>query len=684
MRRLISILLGTTLLCAPSAQAVTLKEALAAAYETNPEIMASRAQLDAIGESYNQADAQNDLRLDLEGSYGASRRLRSTLFSNRTAQEEDVGGELGVSLTKPLYQGGRVKALKKQSAADIEAAKQTLRRTQQKVFLETTNAYIDAVFDEDVLELQQKHLGILEDMKNLVKSREEIGIGTETDIWRINSRHSAVKGDITRAETQLAVSQTVFRQVTGKQATNMHWNRSLSVPSSVDAAVEMARNNNPQLFEAKSREDSAAAAIDVAKSATKPTLAIVGNSFITDERLTDLHDVDGVTLGLNFKMPILGNGANNSRVRAAKHELASRQFQTAMVERSIRSGIEQAWVQYNGSKSVRDSVAKRMENAEKTYKNIQIEFDLGTRTIFDVVESEQDYLNSQVEYLQSRRDAEQAAAYLLAAMGMVDTIPHVQQVMPSGPDQIGDKEYAALTATDSPAELSRGIPIDSKIVSLVKTPSPMIAQKIMPAQSVAAKTVPPMIAAPVSTPSLKIAAPVHRPMLRSGTVPQTMVVPTVKSGPILVKPTPVISTAAPKVVRSAPRVSSPAPVIATPAPVTVPKEKIFASVAKTDSPADLGRSIRTAPMPVKQVTTTSRPQVASRTILRAPVQASVSQPVSRAKIFASVSSHDTPADLGRKISASNYRPDPVIRARTIAPRPVASNMRAVRLKHVLD
>jgi len=684
MRRLLSILFGTTLLCAPSAQAVTLKEALAAAYETNPEIMASRARLDAIGESYIQADAQNDLRLDLEGSYGASRRLRSTLFSNRTAQEEDIGGELGVSLTKPLYQGGRVKALKKQTAADIEAAKQTLRRTQQKVFLETTNAYIDAVFDEDVLKLQQKHLGILEGMQNLVQSREEIGIGTETDIWRINSRHSAVKGDITRAETQLAVSQTVFRQVTGKPANNMHWNQSLSVPNSVDAAVEMARNNNPQLFEAKSREDSAEAAIDVAKSATKPTLAIVGNSFITDERLTDLHDVDGVTLGLNFKMPILGNGASNSRVRAAKHELASRQFQTAMVERSIRSGIEQAWVQYNGSKSVRDSVANRMENAEKTYKNIQIEFDLGTRTIFDVVESEQDYLNSQVEYLQSRRDAEQAAAYLLAAMGMVDTIPHVQQVMPSGPDQIGDKEYAALTAIDSPAELRRGIPIDSRIVSLVKAPSPVIAQKIMPTPSVAVKTAPPMIAAQVAAPPVEIAAPVERPVLRAGTAPQTMLVPTVKSKPIIVKPAPFIPRPAPNVVHAAPRVSQPVPMIAKPAPVKISKEKIFASVSKTDSPADLGRFVRTAPMPIKQATSAPRPQIASRTILPAPVRASVSKPVTRAKIFASVSSHDAPADLGRKILISNYRPAPVIRTRAITPKPVANNTGAIRLKHVLD
>lgn len=669
MRKFLSIALSASLLCGVSAQSITLKEALDAAYESNPEIMASRARLETIGESYNQADSLNDLTLDLEGSYGASRRKTSTIFSNRTEQAKDIGGELGVSLTKPLYQGGRVKALKKQSQADIEAARQTLRRTQQKVFLETTNAYIDAVFDAEALKLQQEHSSILNDLKRLVTSREEIGIGTETDIWRINSRHSALAGDIARAETKLAVSQTVFRQVTGKNPDNVQWNRSLSVPGSVDAAVDLARNNNPQLFEAISREDSAEAAIDVAKSANKPTVAIVGNSFITDERLTDLHDVDGVTVGLNFRMPLLGKGGNNSRIRAAKHELATRQFETALVQRNIRSGIEQAWVQYNGSKSVRESVKMRMENAKKTYKNIQIEFELGTRTIFDVVESEQDYLNSQVEYFESRRTSEQSAAYLLAAMGMVDTIPHVQQVLPSGPDQIGDKAYAALTQIDSPAELSRGIPIGSKIIQVPTRSKPHVHKQAMVSHA------PSAISMPRSNPIVQSA-----PVLRRHAIPQTMAVPALQ------KPTMMAS-------RSAPRpIPVMAPIIAKPAPVIVSNAEKFASLNRTDAPSELGRYVRTAPAPIRMIKRTpqyiSAPQTKASKLMASHAAPPLIRPVSKAKIFASLSSHDTPAQLGRSIPVAVYQP--AVRARPVAApilrqaaRPTKQG-NSITFRHVLD
>ncbi len=563
MRRAFSIFLGAALLSSASAEALTLKQALEAAYQSNPEIMASRARLAATGEGYNLAKSQNDLTMDLEGFYGASRRNRSTIFSNRTIQEEDVGGELGLSLTKPLYQGGRVKALKAKSKADIEAARQTLRATQQKVFLEATTAYIDTVFDQEVVELNREHIGILDELKHLVVSREEIGIGTETDIWRIQSRYADVESGIIQAETKLGVSQSIFEQVIGKKPTNISWNRSLSVPSGPEAALRMARTNNPQLFEALSREDSAKAAIDVAKSGDKPTLAVVGNSFITDERIKDFDkvDVDGVTVGLNLRVPLLSGGGTSSRVRAAKHELAGRKFETAMVERSINSAVKQAWTRYQGAQTVRDSVKNRMDNSAKTYKNVGIEFDLGTRTIFDVVDAEQDYLFAQVQYLESRREAEQAAAMLLASMGMTDTIPHVQQVLPTIANQATDSSYASIVESDAPVELARSIPIAGANKPVVHKVVPQ-----NPGQVFASQT--------------QTDSPVDLGRrLRTRAVPRTMTVPTTIQAPKLSY----AQVPQPKMQQ-----------------VPVSRAEMFSSLRGSDAPGDLGRYVRARPAPVSR------------------------------------------------------------------------------------
>jgi len=627
MKKLLAILLGTTLISGMSgsqAHAITLKEALEAAYQTNPEIMASRARLAAIDETYHQVSAQSKTRLDLEGFYGASRRSRSTIFSNRNVQEEDIGGELGLSLTKPLYQGGRVKALKKQSKAEIEAARQTLRSVQQKVFLEATTAYIDAVFDDEVLRLQHQHKAILDEMQNLVTTREEIGVGTETDIWRIKSRASAIEGDITRAETNLNVSETVFRQVTGRAAEDMNWSQSLSVPQSLDSAMIMARNNNPQLFEALSREESAAAAIDVAKSAYKPTVALVGSSFITDDRIEDLDndfDVDGVTVGLNLRMPILNGGATKSRVKTARHELASRQFETALVERTIKSAVEQSWTQYNGAQKVRESIRKRMDNAQKTYRNIKIEFELGTRTIFDVVEAEQDYLNSQVAFLQSRRDAERAAALLLASMGMTDTIPHIQQVLPSGAAQSTAPAYTPLTKSDSVAELGRHVS-----VRRAKSDA-MPVHKVVPQNK-----------AQVFAPQIKSDAPsALSRRLRTRTMVQPVKVYPSQQG---------IAGQLKHQVNASPNMQT--------------KSQVFESISRTDAPVHLGRQIRIAPpRPVVQATP---------------------QP-SKAEIFSSVTAHDAPLALRRHIPIAMGQPRLQPR---LQPLPQQQPKPSVKFNHALD
>ena len=645
MKKLLGILLGTTLLCAFDAQAITLKEALQAAYESNPEIMASRARLAAVDETYNLAAAQNKLTLDLEGFYGASRRSRSTIFSNQNVQEEDIGGELGLSLTKPLYQGGRVKALKAQSEADIEGARQNLRSVQQKVFLETTTAYLDVVFDEEVLRLQEKHKIILDEMQSLVTTREEIGVGTETDIWRIKSRASAIDGDITRAQTNLDVSRTVFRQVTGQSAQSVNWGQSLSVPRSLDSAQMMARNNNPQLYEALSREDSAEAAIDVAESAYKPSLALVGNSFITDDRIGNLDDdfdVDGVTIGLNFRMPLLSGGANKSRVNSAKHQLATRQFETAIVERSIRSAVEQSWAQHKGAQTVRESIRSRMDNASKTYRNIKIEFELGTRTIFDVVEAEQDFLNSQVEHLQSRRDAERAAALLLASMGMTDTIPHIQQVLPNGADQTTLPAFAALTQSDSPGELQRGVPMRSANL-----------------QSLPVHKIEPVNKPSVFASQMQVDAPTElRRGLRTRSVPQTMAVPTYQQA----KPAMVVSQPVnPEVVFASVKASdSPASLgrtipMAKPSSVEPSQEQIFASIRQTDAPNLLGRQIRT---------------------MSAPMATPTSQ-----QVFKSQMATDAPSSLRRRVPVMVRYMSPQVRMVTQA-RPQAQQQ--VKFQHALD
>jgi len=120
------------------AQAETFQEALISVYNSNPRLQAERARVREVDENYIQARAQGRLTATASGSYGytAAKTPRSDSFFG--ASGGSVNGHphnAQIQVIQPLYQGGRVKALKKQAKSSILAAREGLRNAEQSIFL---------------------------------------------------------------------------------------------------------------------------------------------------------------------------------------------------------------------------------------------------------------------------------------------------------------------------------------------------------------------------------------------------------------------------------------------------------------------------------------------------------------------------------------------------------------------
>ena len=128
--------LGAALLVSP-AQAEDLQSALVSVYETNPRLLAERARLREIDETYVQARAAGRPTISGTGSIaqsGVNFPGGAAVFSGAPVGSTDadfsVSGrpsEIGVQIVQPLYQGGRVKAQKEQAKLSILAARENLR-----------------------------------------------------------------------------------------------------------------------------------------------------------------------------------------------------------------------------------------------------------------------------------------------------------------------------------------------------------------------------------------------------------------------------------------------------------------------------------------------------------------------------------------------------------------------------
>ncbi|MGB6228775.1 MAG: TolC family protein, partial [Litorimonas sp.] len=129
----------------------SLQSVLVSVYRNNPRLQAERARLRQVDESYIQARAQG--RPTLSASGQASLEALKTPRTEPTFFDPDGGGgwETGtprsaqIVAIQPLYQGGRVRALKQQARADILAARAGLEDAENSIFLSAANAYVDVL-----------------------------------------------------------------------------------------------------------------------------------------------------------------------------------------------------------------------------------------------------------------------------------------------------------------------------------------------------------------------------------------------------------------------------------------------------------------------------------------------------------------------------------------------------------
>lgn len=183
-------------------QAETFEEALISVYNSNPRLMAARVQVREIDENYIQARAQGRLNANISGNYGYSTNRTSGSFGPGLPDQSlssDGGPYAGqFQIVQPLYQGGRVRALKDQAKAGIMAAREQLRGTEQELLLQGANAYSDVLRNEEVARIRRNSVSVLARQELAAQERFRVGVGTRTDIAQAQSRLAASESVLRR------------------------------------------------------------------------------------------------------------------------------------------------------------------------------------------------------------------------------------------------------------------------------------------------------------------------------------------------------------------------------------------------------------------------------------------------------------------------------------------------------
>ena len=422
----IPAILGVFVMVAP-AQADDMQNALISVYETNPRLLAERARLREIDETYVQARAQGRPTIGGTGTISQSWVNfpgGAAVFTNG-AQTGDINisgrpNDVGVQIVQPLYQGGRVKALKEQAKLSILAARENLRAQENELFLAAASAYVDVRRDMEATRIRRNNVRVLARQLEAATARFEVGVGTRTDIAQSESRMALSEAGLAQAEAQLAVSKANYARLVGRPATDLTAPPIYSLPPSLQDAITAARENNPQLIGAYFNEASGRAAIDVAKAAGRPTISISGGLTRQREQLSQLQSIDAASIAAQITVPLYSGGANTSRRRQAEHAKTRLAFETRDAELAIDQAITQIWAQLTAARASLKAAKRQVSAANLAFEGVSLEQSVGTRDQLDVLNAEQETLNAQLSVIEAERNVNVATFQLLSTMGVFD------------------------------------------------------------------------------------------------------------------------------------------------------------------------------------------------------------------------------------------------------------------------
>ena len=430
---ILTAFIGSAVLTTP-AQAEDLQEALISVYESNPRLLAERARLREFDESYVQARAQG--RPTIGGTASIAQSWvnfpnSAAVFAGSippgsgVAPDSDVSisgrpNDIGAQIVQPLYQGGRVKALKEQAKLGILAARENLRAQENDLFLSAASAYVDVRRDIEATRIRRNNVRVLSRQLEAATARFDVGAGTKTDIAQSESRVASAEAGLAQAEAQLEISKAGYVRLVGHAVDTLSAPPIYRLPPSLPDAIAAARENNPQLIGAYFNEAAGRSAINVAKAAGRPTVSISGAVTRQRDQLSQLPSVNAASITAQFTVPIYSGGANTSRRRQAEHAKTRLAFETRDAELAIDEAITQIWAQLNAARASLKATKRQVSAANIAFEGVSLEQSVGTRDQLDVLNAEQETLNAQLSVIEAERNVSVATFQLLATMGVFD------------------------------------------------------------------------------------------------------------------------------------------------------------------------------------------------------------------------------------------------------------------------
>jgi outer membrane protein len=416
-----AVAFGAVVAAAAGAKAQTLTQAMAEAYNTNPQLLAQRSLLRATDEQVPQALSGWRPTVNFTGNLAGNRlAFTQTLGVSPTEYLTFPSNSVQLQVNQPLYSGGKTIAQTRQAIQTVQSTRAQTLAVETSVLQAVAQAYLDVVRDQELVEVNRNNVSVLREQLTATQDRFRVGEVTRTDVAQAEASLAQAIGTLTSAEGTLAQSRAEYVAAVGQEPGILVLPRERpALPATREEAQSLAANNNFSVLSANFAELAARDNIKVVQSQLLPQISVVG----TIERATapsvtlDNSLETFGTIGVQMTMPLYEAGAVYSQVRQAEQTVGQRRSQVDFARRTAVQTLEDAWESLKADRASIASFAAAVRAAQIALQGVQQEALVGTATTLDVLIQNQTLLTTQEQLIVAEHDAALAEYNIAAATG---------------------------------------------------------------------------------------------------------------------------------------------------------------------------------------------------------------------------------------------------------------------------
>ena len=400
--------------------AQTLPQAVQQAITTHPQMTQSDRKVKEGEQLIEQAEGAYLPSVNVTADWGYQVVNNPSARVNGTHQDTWNNGRVGFEARQKLFDGFATSNNIQRTRAFTQARQFEKKALAQSIALAGSQVYLDVLRHREHYKLARQNLENHRVIYKQISSRVERGVGTRADQTQIESRLSNAEANVIAAQNNVLDAESAYQQVIGELPPEhllpfefqKGW-----LPRSLDEAEQQVKASNLVIQASQADIKEAQSQLDYTKASYYPELDLV----LFGDYGENLAGVEGSDKNygamVQMKWNLFRGGSDKAAENASAYVVEQARAIHQNTYRDARQRLKLAWSAFEMLERQEKFLANYMRASEQTRDSYKKEFNLGKRTLLDMLDSENELFGAQNQHLDAVIDYELAKARVLEVVG---------------------------------------------------------------------------------------------------------------------------------------------------------------------------------------------------------------------------------------------------------------------------